>query len=723
MRMPAATLNPRSTGLLVLLLTPARPALGQEIVIPHLAAPIVLDGDADDPAWAHVPVLQVTMFEPEFGGVITRATEIRIAHDGEFLYAAGVFHDEGPVRANGLVRDFRSEDDIFNLILDTFHDRRTALWFAVNPGGARLDGAITDDAQGDAWNHIEYDSYWDAGAVIHPWGWSAEMRIPFSSLRFRPVGGRVAVGLIVGRKIARLRERHTFPAIRPGQPLAQFKPSLAATAVLEGVAGTLPRRATPYVLDGASANPTVSGTRWQRVREIGGDVKLGLARNLILDLTVNTDFAQTEVDDQRVNLTRFDLLFPEKRTFFLERSGAFDFGDGSEHRLFHSRRIGLDSAGVPVRIYGGARLVGRLGAWDLGLLSLQTESTGPGSLNNTAVRVRRAVLAGSSYLGAIATGTLRSGGTPTTASGVDGDIRLRGSHYLVWNFAASSDTAGHVGAGAMHARLLVEDRDRQGFAYRVEALRVGERYAPPLGFVQRNGTALRLAASHGRFGRGGWLQERLFALSGSARRRHADGALESAELEIRATGIRRGGGEGSVALHLSREDLATSFRLSPTAEVPAGAYTFVETHLALATSDARTVRGAVELTTGGFYDGNRWTVALRSGWSASRHIDISGQFELSRIRFPDRQAAYDAAVLRIRAGAALDSRLSAGALVQYSSAAKSGGGNARLRYNVREGQDLYVVLTVGARWEASDFGDWAWTRRTFLAKYAHTLHW
>lgn len=159
----------------------ARPLVAQELEIPRIDGAITLDGLPTEPTWATAESLAMTMFEPVFDSPITRGSSVRIGHDGEFLYAAGMFVDDGAVSANSLIRDHAGEDDFFNLVIDSFNDDETALWFLVTPAGTRVDGAITDDAEGASWNHPEFDNVWDAAAQITEGGWSAEMRIPLSS--------------------------------------------------------------------------------------------------------------------------------------------------------------------------------------------------------------------------------------------------------------------------------------------------------------------------------------------------------------------------------------------------------------------------------------------------------------------------------------------------------------------------------------------------------------
>jgi hypothetical protein len=548
---------------------------------------------------------------------------VRVAHDGLYLYALGVFRDDGPIQANSRIRDHYADDDFFNLVIDGLNDQETALWFLVTPLGTRQDGAIVDDAEGDRWNLPEFDNRWDAAAVITSDGWSAEMRIPLSSLRFQEQDGEVRMGLIVGRMIMRLRERHTFPAIQPGRNVAQFKPSLAGPVVLRGVTASRPVELRPYGLGGFSRTQPGDVVAEDRIaRELGADLKVGLGPRLTLDLTVNTDFAQTEADDERLNLTRFNLFFVEKRQFFLERAGIFDFGDPRDHRLFYSRRIGLAPDGTTRRVYAGGRLTGRVGPWEVGVLDMQSEATDGGARNDAVARVRRRVLNLSSHIGAILTTTAQSGQV-AAAGGVDGTFNLAASHYLT--FSAAVSEIPDVGlAHALHVTL--EDRDRRGFAYHLRASRMDSNYAPPLGFVLRPGSStLGGGASYGRFGLPGWLQQQVVSARTTMYRRQDGTGVETIDSDLSWHAIRRGGGSVSVGVRGTRENLAMGFALSPSTQVPAGRYDFLDGHLVIGTPGGRSWRSIMSITGGGYFDGHRIGAGLEQVWNVSPIVELGGR--------------------------------------------------------------------------------------------------
>jgi hypothetical protein len=345
-------------------------------VIPKLNSSITLDGNVDEPAWDAIEPLPMTMHWPSFGeSVDMDKTQIRIAHDDEYVYVSCVCYEdpENVVAATYKRDEMNLSISNVSIILDTFNDSENALWFAVTPTGSRMDAALSNDG---TLTSTAWDTIWEAEAVITDFGWTAEMRIPFSSIRFESRDGRVKMGLIAFRYKAHNTTLHLYPAIPPDWGFNSWrKVSQAEKVVIRDVENRMPVFITPYLLGGAqrSSIQSTAGDGFSHdtdlTYEAGLDVKLGITNNSTLDLTVNTDFAQVEADDQQVNLTRFSLFFPERRQFFLERASVFNFSFGGSDRLFHSRRIGLHE-GQPVRILGGARMITRSGGWDVGLLSM-----------------------------------------------------------------------------------------------------------------------------------------------------------------------------------------------------------------------------------------------------------------------------------------------------------------------------------------------------------------
>ena len=720
-------------------------------VLPRLDAPIVLDGPSDEAAWDAIAPLPLTMFEPFFGGEPTERTEIRVAYDRDYVYVAGRLYDSQPagMRGNSLYRDRYSGDDVFSILLDTFDDNENALWFFTTPNGVRFDMAVSNDAVfsgGSPFGGVvnsSWNTFWDVATVRTDEGWFAEMRIPFSSLGFQDDRGRVEMGLIAYRLIARKNERHVYPAIPPDWAMAFGKPSQAQPIVLEGVYSQKPLYVTPYVLGGADrrADLNEAETAYDHFNdsttEAGFDIKYNLTSNLTLDLTANTDFAQAEADDQQINLTRFSLFFPEKRQFFQQRAGIFEFNTGGSTRLFHSRRIGLDDDGNPVRIYGGTRLVGRIGDWDVGLIDMQTAAFAEQPSENFGVlRLRRNVWNENSYAGGIVTSRIGDDGSYNLAYGLDGIFRVTGDEYLTLQWAQTlpdsllkNDAFNPVETALMRATWT--RRRQQGFNYAASLTRSGADYDPGVGFITRNGFT-RLGGGIGY----GWFPAETSALRQVTPNLEAsvffrnddlgDGlnrAIESAaighdwELEFKS------GDNLFVGPEIVVEDLVEPLDFPDDTVVPPGRYTFSTFRAFYFMHDGRLLRANLSAEAGTFYDGRRLELSAEPTWNASRHLELSAEYLGNFVRFPDRDQRFDVHLLRLRAQAALNTKVSTNFFIQYNSAADVISANVRFRYNFREGNDLWIVYNEGLntnRHREMPFLPLTDTR-TILLKYTHTF--
>jgi hypothetical protein len=707
-------------ALLVLLCVPAvqaQPATrGTEPAVLPLArlhGPVTLDGRSDEPAWAAVTPLPLTVNLPVFEGTPTEGTEIRIAYDDAYLYAAGRFFDSEPagIRGNSMARDRGSDsDDYFALILDTFNDNENALAFLTTPAGIRIDQTVFNDANvtfetmpiNESWN-----TFWDVVTVQDSTGWFAELRIPLSSLRFQDDDGHVVMGLLTWRWISRKSEGHTFPPVPNRWVMGIFKPSIARDVSMEGIRSRKPLYITPYALGGFGRNAdlneaeTAYEVEEEFTQDLGLDLKYSLTSNLTLDLTANTDFAQVEADDQQVNLTRFSLFFPEKRLFFQERASIFEFNTGGPTRLFYSRRIGLSDDG-PVPLYGGLRLVGRVGDWDLGLLNMQSARQNDLPAENFGVlRFRRQVLNPNSYVGGIGTSRLGHDGTYNYAYGVDGTIRLRNDDYLVFSMAQSFENSLLQNDllrpfNTSQARLRFERRANDGFSYDLGVGYVGEDYNPGLGFVLRTGVTRigdELAYTWQTRDTSPVLNHRLGA-AGFAFLRNSDGQVESAEAGPQYFLLLRSGGFAFLQPRMVYEALDEPFELDDDVEVPAREYTYYDVQ-GMYQMGPRLVRTEVMLNAGGFYDGWRASLTLAPTWNVSRLLELSAEAEFNRVRFPDRDVRFAADVFRLRATMALNIHFSFSTFTQFNTLSDDVSINTRLRYNFREGNDLYLVYNEG----------------------------
>lgn len=688
------------------------------VAIPRLTGPVILDGMSNEAAWQAVPTLPAGQSTPTHGLPPSERTEFRLGYDERYLYASGRLYDSSPegIRATSLRRDDGSEsNDWFGVTLDTYNDKETMVGFATTPAGIRTDLVWPNDGQNSPGPNFSLNTVWDAAVKRTDDGWFAELRIPLSSLRFVERDGQVVMGVNVWRSLARKNEMISYPTVedRWGK-WGVFKASLAQEMTMDGVHRRRPVYVTPYVLggDGLSSAQATNSSSWVRKveapREFGIDVKLGLTSDLTLDLTYNTDFAQVEADDQQVNLTRFSIFFPEKRPFFQERSGLFEFSMGPNEQLFYSRRIGLN-AGGPVPLYGGARLVGRVAGWDVGMLNMQAEGVAARRVPTTnfgVVRAKRQVLNPNSFVGMLLTTRADSGSTNVTAA-VDAVLRLRARDYLTLQagHVADSDTTtvltcdravDRLCSRALERAMLrafYERRGLDGLNFGVGVSRFGGRFNPKLGYLQRT----NFERAGGRLAYG-WhqpdasgVQRYTLSVDGFGLQRNSDGKVESASVTPAWTMEMKSGRSFTLSVPYTQEDLRSAFTVATGATIPAGTYRYQRVTATYAPPSGDLRRAGVSVGIGPFYDGTARNVSLTPTWVVSRHVELSGLYSVDRIDFARRNEHVTAQVARVRARTSFTASVSFAAFVQYNSLAKQVSSNARLRFNPREGTDFYVV--------------------------------
>lgn len=707
---------------MLLVVALALPAAAQDdlLTIPRLQGAIELDGVPKEEAWALVPALPLTQYAPVYKATPTQRTEIRVAHDDENLYAAGWFYDDDPagIRVNSLYRDRWNGDDAFAIYVDAFDDNRNSKWFGTTPAGMRFDLLVSDD--GDTLNE-SWDGFWDARTTQTPQGWFAEVRIPFSTLGFRTDASRVVMGLTVTRLVSRIGERVTFPDIDPRFAFRQ--PSQARDVAIENVKSGRPVYLTPYLLGSAESHD-------ESAREAGLDLRYAMSGALNLDVTLNTDFAQVEADEEQVALDRFPLFFPEKRRFFQEGSGLFDFETGDGGRLFHSRNIGLTDEREVVPVYAGARLVGRAGGWDVGFLDMQTQAIdGTPSENFGVARVRRSVVNPYSYVGLLATSRL-GGGRHNLALGIDGTFRLFGDDYLDLKWAATDDETDPAGADFASRSLWDarwQRRTNRGLSYILEYMRSGDRYQPDLGFLPRIDVSRYTAVSNWYFFKDAhpWLRRIWPGALAFGTYRNPTGALESGQYAAWVQWDTKAGGGGWVEPKLFVEDVAEPFSIGGEVVIPRGRYTFADLQVVRTMPTGSRLRADLNFRAGSFFDGRRIQAVVTPTWNASRHLELGGSYQLTRLRFDARGQQADIHLAALNVRVATNARASANALVQYNSTTDRLDVNLRLRYNFSEGTDLWIVYNEGL--VTDRIGEPGTpelplsTGRALIVKYTHTF--
>jgi len=700
------------------------------MVLPRVDGRITVDGRVDEPAWAAIPALALTNLYPRFASPLTEQTEIRIAYDAEYLYGSIRAYDRDPRRilATTFYRDRWSGDDEFVVILDTFDDNENAMMFLVTPNGVRVDNLLYHDTEpgNGEWINQDWNTVWDAAATRTADGWFAELRIPFSSLRYRAQEGKVRMRLKTYRYIRRRNENQMFPATRPEAGAnPHFKPSVGQPILLRDIGNHRAHYLTPSLTTGLAQhrNRALPGAprRTETTMEPGLDFKAPLGAGLTLDVTTNTDFAQVEADDQRINLTRFSLFFPEKRPFFQERSGLFAFSTGGETALFYSRRIGLDSEGRPVRLLAGARVSGRTGPWDLGLLTVQTGATAERGTENVGVlRLRRGILGTGSSAGVMLTHRVTGDGRLELAGGADATLRT-GTHTAIITVATSANDTSAGGLAATLARARIQRQRGEGLSYAGEVRWAGRRYDPGLGFVQardaREGTA---RASYAWRPQSGPLRRIGTIAAGEGRWRNRDGAAELVTGFLDLNAETHGNMAGGITLRRTHEDLPVPLPLEGGVVVPAGRYRFTAVTLGAGSPEDRRLRGNATATIGGFFGGRRVSAAAELVWAPSPHLEVGSRVDHTTLRFPARAERAHTTVSQVRLRIAANTRLFLDTFLQHHSARRTLLLNGRVRYNFREGHDLWLVYDE-LREGGTAADAWVPSARALLVKYAHAL--
>jgi hypothetical protein len=719
------------------------------VKIKRIQSVISFDGVPDEEAWKTLDNFRLTMHKPDFGADPSEESDVRIGYDNEFLWVGARLSMKDPSKIFA-VSMRRDEDlfecDAFGLLMDTYNDNENGLAFFTTPTGLRTDYTISGDAiggmgpGGPSSMNKSWNTFWDVKTTRDEKGWYVEMRIPFSSLKFKTQNDIATMGVIVTRNISFNNEKDTYPPVDPKYGyMASYKPSLAGTIEIAGARPSRPLYVSPYILGGFSRDWSLDETETAYVMQddpkldAGLDIKYNINSNLTLDLTVNTDFAQVEADDQQVNLTRYSLFFPEKRMFFQERSSLFDFSlGGFSDNLFYSRRIGI-VRGEPIRILGGARLTGRLGKWDMGFLDMQTaehEET-PGE-NFGVLRMKRQVINQNSYVGGIFTSRIGMNGDQNFTYGLDGNIRVFGDDYLNVKLAQSYDNKTETGLNSLDPSFILLDwerRSEEGFAYRLNYKYSGLEFNPGIGFVRMGG--IQGYGGHMMYG---WLpgeNSRLFNYSvvvrGERYLRLDDGRLESMTVSPGFEINSKGGIHAEISLNYQQEGVLYDFPLTDSIIIHTGDYSFIGSEITFATSQARRLSLFSEASVGQFYDGRRLGIMAEPTFNVSANINLSLMYEFNAIRFPDRVTNNSANIHSVNAKVLymLNTKLSASILVQYVNTEKDLIANFRLRYNPREGNDFYLVYNDYRGFMVNNHAPElpGFYNKTVMAKYIHTFVW
>ncbi|HJW08200.1 MAG TPA: DUF5916 domain-containing protein [Holophagaceae bacterium] len=681
----------------------AAPALGQapRMEAARATAPIRLDGRLDDAAWASAAAVPMRQQSPVAGGPTPFATTLRVVVAPEGLYFGFSCEDPEPARiaTHTLQRDADfSGDDTVSLVLDTLGDGRTAYFFSVNAAGARADGLVS----GPESLSLDWDGLWEAAAARDAHGWSAELFIPGRTLRFDPTHARW--GLNAERFVA--RERQT---LRWSSPTLDAKAlDMGRAGALEGVQG-LERGSglsiTPYATVQRVKDFTTGQGHW--LGRAGVDVSMPLGAELTGVLAVHPDFAETEVDARQINLTRFELFFPEKRAFFLEGANQFQFGLGLEQTFipFFSRSIGLLD-GQPVTLDGGAKVLGRAGPVSVGALAIHQVATAGGDARTLGAARLSWDVDRHLRLGFLGTNGDPSGPNQSNSfGGLDAvwqTPELFGDkNFLVGLWGARS--SGELPAGSPSGWGAKVDYPNDLWDANVAFNRFGDALDPALGFLPRPGT--RQLSSYLAFqprpkaGPLDWIRQAFFELQFS-RVEDLQGRLQSWQLFTAPFNITTQRGDHFEAnWQPEREVLAQPFEISPGVIIPAGDYRFDRYRVQVESDRSRNVSLSSTFWMGGFYGGRlfQWIESGGlNGWGGRLNLTFSLENDYGHLPWGDFvQRLY---LLKVERAWSPDLILSA--LLQYDTESRNLGANLRLRWSLKPGVDGFLVWNRG--WQRPD---------------------
>ena len=656
------------------------------------AAPRI-DGVLDDACWAAVePIGELVQMNPRVNVPPTERTETRIAHDGRFLYLGVRCFDSEPQKivATQMQRDAElSPDDRLEMWFDTFQDRRNAYFFQVSAAGSLGDALMS---RGGAGFNKPWDGIWEARTAVDELGWTAEIAIPFDTLSFDPAAD--AWGFNINRVVQRKLESSRFGCLREED--SPFR--LATGADLAGLAGARQGLGVDFVPFFAAERVRESADDADLRGEPGFDLFWRLTPGVQASLTVNTDFAETEVDDRQVNLTRFPLFFPEKRDFFLQDAGNFEFADlGPSLVPFFSRRIGLvDGEEVPILV--GAKATGRTEEWNFGVLDVQTEpaTLGDGTEldgeNLYAMRVAKNI-GEQSTVGMIATAGDPTGARDDALAGMD--VNLRSSSFLggknlqgsVWGMVDSQD--GSIDDGAAFGASIAYPNDV--WDWKASAREVQENFDPALGFVPRNGVRQYAADLTYKPRWEGLLRRSEHQVQGSLVT-GVDDELQTANVEVQPIGVTFDSGDAlRLELEQTRDVLDADFEIVDGLVIPVGTYDFFRARLEYDTSNKRPLDIGGKLEAGEYYDGTSFESEVELGWRPNRWFQGSAAWNRTALALEGGDATVH--VVRLKSLVSFSPELSWANFVQFDNQSDAGGLNSRLRWIVAPGNDLYVVWT------------------------------
>ncbi len=662
-----------------------------------------IDGVLDETSWqSATPVDRFTQQEPREGQPASDRTEVRVLYDSRNIYIGVHAFATEPVVATEMRRDADRlfDEDNFQVIIDTFMDSRNGYMFLTTPLGAKLEQQVFDEGEGGGRGttsnvNRNWDGVWNAEARVTDDGWTAEIAIPTNTVRFK-ANDEQTWGINFLRHIRRKNEQVFWSPIPRAYSLTRV--SLAGQLTgLKGLSLGMDLKLKPFVIAGVR-NRQLSATNksTDALKDIGLDARYGVTAGLNLDVTLNTDFAQVEVDEQQVNLTRFGLFFPEKRDFFLENSNFFTTGTGASFTstqvqtdLFFSRRIGLSAAGLPIPIIGGARLAGKSGRNSIGMLNVQTgEAFGLPGDNFFVGRYSRDILR-RSRVGAILINKESAGGSThyNRTMGLDANLAI-GRSMQVNTYLAKTATPGLDGKDlAFYGRIAYRDPKWNMW---LNYLDVQENFNAEVGFVQRRGIRTTKAYFSPTPRLGGKYKIRFMEpmyvityMTDQTNRlvyrmhHYMVGTTLQDDSFI------------NVVYQQVLDVLDVPFQIRPNVRIPSGAYRFDEWSFTYNTSPGRKLYQRLQFSPNQFYGGTRKNFTAAIGVRATNKLSSEVQYNRNDVKMPWGNFLVNLTSLRV--DYTFSPRMTLRSLTQYNTSTHEISNNVRFNFIHRPGSDIYLV--------------------------------
>ena len=668
----------------------------------RIPAAVVLDGDLNDEFWHKARVIDAfTQREPHEGRPASERTAVRVVYDDDTLFVGVMCFDENPdlIVADEMRRDAELKDnDFIEIILDPFLSRRNGFYFAVNPLGARRDALIRDDGANINW---DWDGIWDAEVRRTQQGWSAEIAVPFATLRFKQEEEQIW-GINFGRHIARKREEvYWTPILRDYGREGQYKISYFGR--MTGLRDLKPGQCfqiMPYLIGGGEKPE--SGEPFRETGDVGLDLKARVTSNLTADVTWNTDFAQVEADQEKFNLTRFNLFFPEKRSFFLEGADIFRMGERFRKRetptlLFFSRTIGLSDDGMEIPIIGGARVTGKVGPYDLGVMDLVTDRAAYTEdeeriqiekSNYAVMRLKRDLFRKSTIGVMVLSKDSIDSSLANRAGGIDFNLAF-GNNFKSGGYIAKTATSELKGRDWSGYLDLIWENDH--FQVDLSYLDVGENFNSEMGFINR--TDIRKFRSnislrprpHILNLRKSYFYNKLIYVE------NHNGQVESRLVQFGNHNRFQDGSSFTLSLNRNYEYLFDPFEIKTGVFIPVGGYAFNDFSSTYESDKSRRFSCRGEVKTGQFYSGKLFQLNGSGILKLSRSFNL--EFILSRNRFDldANDGRFTAVIAAARIVYAFSPDLYAKTYVQWNSDESLFKSNFLVRWIYKPGANLYFI--------------------------------